>query len=58
MELKFMTEPPLEPKLMTCPNCGETEHIWIHSQKDRRLRYRTPAELYLVWVAGWTASSC
>lgn len=38
MELKFMTEPPLNPSLMTCPSCGETEHIWIHSQKERRLR--------------------
>lgn len=38
MELKFMAEPRLDAKLMTCPHCGETERIWIHSQKDRRLR--------------------
>ena len=36
MELKFMTEPALNPALMTCPHCGEEERIWIHSQKERR----------------------
>lgn len=38
MELKFMAEPRLDAKLMSCPHCGETERIWIHSQKERRLR--------------------
>lgn len=38
MELKFMTEPALDPALMSCPHCGEEEHIWIHSQKERRYR--------------------
>ncbi len=41
MELKFMTEPPLDTSLMTCPACGEEKHIWIHSQKERRLRCGT-----------------
>jgi transposase-like protein len=38
MELKFMLEPALDTSLMTCPSCGEEERIWIHSQKERRLR--------------------
>ena len=39
MELKFMAEPRLDAKLMGCPHCGEKrERIWIHSQKERRLR--------------------
>lgn len=38
MELKFMSEPPLDARLLTCPHCGEEEHIWIHSQQERRLR--------------------
>lgn len=37
MELKFMTEPPLNARLMSCPDYAESERIWIHSQKDRRL---------------------
>jgi len=38
MELKFITEPQLDTSLMTCPACGEEKRIWIHSQKERRLR--------------------
>ena len=38
MNLKFMTEPALNPDLMTCPHCGEDDRIWIHSQKERRFR--------------------
>lgn len=38
MELKFMTKTPLNPALVACPNCGEEEQIWIHSQKERRYR--------------------
>jgi transposase-like protein len=38
MELQFMTEPPLDTSVMTCPSCGEEKRIWIHSQKERRLR--------------------
>lgn len=38
MELKFMSEPRLDPRVLTCPDCGEEEHIWIHSQQERRLR--------------------
>ena len=38
MNLKFMTEPALNPNLMTCPHCGEADRIWIHSQKERRFR--------------------
>jgi transposase-like protein/IS1 family transposase len=41
MELKFMSEPPLDATLLTCPYCGEEERIWIHSQRDRRLRCGT-----------------
>lgn len=41
MELKFMTEPPLNPVLMTCPHCGEKERIGVHSQKDRRFYCKT-----------------
>lgn len=41
MELKFMTEPALDPALMSCPHCGEAERIWIHSQKERRYRCAT-----------------
>lgn len=41
MELKFMTEPVLNPALMTCPHCGAEERIWIHSQKERRFRCAT-----------------
>ena len=41
MELKFMTESPLNPTLAACPHCGEAEHVWIHSQKERRYRCST-----------------
>lgn len=41
MELKFMSEPPLDARLLTCPYCTEEEHIWIHSQQERRLRCQT-----------------
>ena len=41
MELKFMSEPPLDATLLTCPYCTEEDHIWIHSQQDRRLRCQT-----------------
>ena len=41
MELKFMSEPPLDATLLTCPHCGEEEHIWIHSRQERRLRCGT-----------------
>lgn len=41
MELKFMSEPPLDARLLTCPYCSEEEHIWIHSQQERRLRCGT-----------------
>jgi transposase-like protein len=41
MELKFMTEPALNPALMSCPHCGEKERIWIHSQQERRYRCAT-----------------
>ena len=41
MEHKFMSEPALDAKGMTCPHCGEKERIWIHSQKERRLRCGT-----------------
>lgn len=36
--MEFMTEPALNPELMVCPNCGEQEQIWIHSQKERRFK--------------------
>lgn len=52
MELKFMTEPSLNPALMTCPHCGEEEHIWIHSQKERRFfGSHYPAWLFVLVVA-------
>lgn len=38
MELKFMTESPLDPTLAICPHCDEDERLWIHSQKERRYR--------------------
>lgn len=63
MELKFMTEPPMNPTLMTCPHCDEAERIGIHSYQERRYRCwgcnRTFAETagtpmygchYPVWV--------
>jgi len=36
MKLKFMEQPPLCPKLVTCPKCGTNDHIGIHSQAERR----------------------
>ena len=36
--MECMTEPPMNPDLMVCPNCGEEEQIWIHSQKERRYK--------------------
>lgn len=33
-----MTQLPLNPQLANCPNCGEREKIWIHSQKERRFK--------------------
>lgn len=46
MELKFMSEPPLDATLLTCPYCGEEEHVWIHSQQERRLRCDTCGETF------------
>ena len=37
MKLKFM-DPPLNPDLMTCPNCGEEERIGNHSHQQRRYK--------------------
>jgi transposase-like protein len=34
--LKFMEQQPLDPKLMTCPDCGEEERIGVHSHQERR----------------------
>jgi len=34
--LKFMEQQPLDPKLMTCPNCGEEKRIGVHSHQERR----------------------
>ena len=34
--LKFMEQQPLDPKLMTCPNCSEEERIGVHSPQERR----------------------
>jgi transposase-like protein len=34
--LKFMEQQPLDPKLMTCPSCGEEERIGVHSHQERR----------------------
>lgn len=36
--MKFMSEPPLNPALMVCPHCDAEDHIWIHSQKERRFK--------------------
>lgn len=38
MELKFMTEPKLDPTLYLCPYCGKGEQLKIHCHKERRLR--------------------
>jgi transposase-like protein len=35
--LKFMEQPPLNPKLMICPHCGETERLGVHVEAERRL---------------------
>jgi transposase-like protein len=35
--LKFMDQQPLEPKLMTCPHCGESSRIGVHVEPERRL---------------------
>ena len=36
--LKFMKQQPLDPKLMTCPYCGETERLGVHDvEAERRL---------------------
>ena len=34
--LKFMEQQPLDPQLMTCPDCGEEERIGVHSHQERR----------------------
>ena len=34
--LKFMEQQPLDPKLMTCPNCSKEERIGVHSHQERR----------------------
>jgi transposase-like protein len=36
--LKFMTETPLRPELLTCPYCGERERIGVHSYRERRCK--------------------
>jgi transposase-like protein len=41
MKLKFMSEPPLDARLLSCADCGEEKHIWIDSQQERRLRCGT-----------------
>lgn len=35
--LKFMKQQPLDPKLMTCPYCGETQRLGVHVEAERRL---------------------
>ncbi len=37
--LKFMEQPPLDPKLMTCPHCGETEPVNTPLPKPKELRF-------------------
>ncbi len=34
--LKFMEQQPLDPKLMTCPQCGEKKRLGVHSHQERR----------------------
>lgn len=41
MELKFMTQPALNPVLMTYPHGEETDQIWIHSPRERRFSRAT-----------------
>lgn len=36
MQLKFMEQTPLNPRLMSCPNCQEGKRIGIHSHEERR----------------------
>ncbi len=36
MTVKFMEQRPLDPKLMTCPHCQESDRIGIHSHKECR----------------------
>ena len=36
MTLRFMERSALNPELMTCPHCCETERIGIHSHQERR----------------------
>jgi transposase-like protein len=38
MKLQFMEQPALHPALMTCPRCGGTGRIGIHSYPERRYR--------------------
>lgn len=38
MTLKFMERSPLNPDLMTCPHCSETDRIGIHSHQERRYK--------------------
>ena len=38
MTLKFMERSPLNPGLMTCPHCSETDQIGVHSHQERRYR--------------------
>jgi transposase-like protein len=38
VKLKFMVEPPLNPKLVTCPYCSEEQRIGVHSHQERRYR--------------------
>lgn len=38
MTLKFMERRPLDPNLMTCPNCGEEDRVGIHSHQERRYK--------------------
>ncbi len=36
MRLKFMEQLPLKPELMTCPYCGNSQRIGVHSRQERR----------------------
>jgi transposase-like protein len=36
MTLKFMEQPPLKSEWMTCPFCGESQRIGVHSHQERR----------------------
>lgn len=37
-ELKFMEEMVLDPKLFSCPLCGEEKRIGVHSRAERLLK--------------------